>query len=99
MCVEACGFACGVRVVGRADVVEAAIDRVCADVFGAFEHHVPKVVRDSHERGLLVAGAGFDEESSADRLRVGIDLGEDGEPVVERRCFEFYWHGWSVGLL
>ena len=55
---------------------------------GPLEGHVLEEMRDPRQLRPLVAAAGLDEEPGGDRIGAVVQLGDDLEPVVQRRVVE-----------
>jgi hypothetical protein len=73
----------GERVVARADLVEDPVHVLPRVLVRPLEHHVLEEVRHPVDRRRLVARAGLHEEPGRERVRVGVDLGDDVQPILE----------------
>ena len=96
---ETDGFLAGVGVEVAANGVHFAGDVLGGAVAGALEEHVLDEVGDAVDRGVFIAGAGFDPDAHGDGAEVLHAFGEDGEPVGEDGTAEIAFGGQAVAPL
>ena len=84
-------FLGGLRVVLGPDAVEVAVDGQGVAAGRPLEGHVLEEVRDAGQLVGLVAAPRLDEEAGGDRVRLVVQLGDDLEPVVQRRVMKSSW--------